>query len=407
MFRFLQRWREKASRTGPIIFRALGDPSWSKRDYKSFAEEGYKLNVIAYQAIDKIAKAVAQIPWKMTTANGDEVVSHPLLSLIEQPNPLQSRVEFIQSLVGFYQIAGNSYIEKVTGVSNVPVELYSLRPDRMTIVKSETLIPKAFKYSVSHSESVLFEVDHVDGDSEILHIKTFNPTDDWYGMSPVEAAAYSIDTHNESSKWIKSLLDNSGAPSGVLESDNELTDDQYNRLRVEIEEKYTGASNAGRPLLTEGGLHWKSMSFSPSDMALLETKFASARDISLAFGVPPLLLNIPGDSTYNNYSEARLAFYEETVIPLAEHLIAEFNRWLAEPLNGNKFELVLDKVPAMVDKRLRLWEMADRSNDLTINEKREIKGFEPVDGGDVVYIDSNKIPLSFDVQRESPEDGEQ
>lgn len=405
MFEFLKRWREKASRTGPIIFRALGDPQWSKRDYKQFADEAYRCNVIAYQAIDKIAKAVAQIPWRLVNQRGEEVAKSPLLELMRQPNPLQSRVEFIQSLVGYYQIAGNSYIEKATNSIGVPLELYPLRPDRMHIIKSETLIPKAFKYKISDSDSIKFEVDTLTGESDILHMKTFNPVNDWYGMSPVEAAAYSIDTHNEASAWVKSLLDNGAAPSGVLESENELTDDQYNRLKNEIDEKYTGSSNAGRPLLAEGGLSWKAMGFSPTDMSIIETKFSSARDISLAFAVPPLLLNIPGDSTYSNYSEARLAFYEETVIPLAEHIVAEFNRWLAKPLKGARFELVLEKVPAMVDKRLHLWEMADKSNDLTINERRKLKGYEPVPDGDTIYIDSNKIPLSFD-NIDPPEDGE-
>ena len=399
MFERVKGWFQKESRTSQVIFRGSQQAQWSKREYSSFADEGYSKNVIAYQAIQKTAQAVAAIPWIARRPSGDELTDHPLLRLIRNPNPSQSGQELIEAAIGFYRIAGNSYLER-TMAGRMPKELYALRPDRMTIKPGQGM-PSKFVYRLGQDE-VSWDVDPRTGESDILHLRTFNPLDDWYGLSPIEAGAYSVDTHNEANAHVMALMQNGASPSGALEvgADGKLGDDEYNRLKAEIDEKYTGARNAGRPLLLEGGMKWVQMGLSPQAMGIIETRYAAARDVSLALSVPPLLLNIPGDSTYSNYKEARLAFYEETVIPLAERLRDELNGWLSPYFGGVTLDLDLEKVPAIAEKRAELWEMANQATDLTINERREMRGYEPVAGGDMVYIPSGLIPLSFD----SPED---
>jgi HK97 family phage portal protein len=215
-------------------------------------------------------------------------------------------------------------------------------------------------------------------------------------MSPIEAGAYAIDQNNESMSWMQSLLQNSARPSGALtvKDGGTLSDDNFNRLKAQIEEQYSGSSNAGRPMLLEGGLEWQQMGLSPTDMGILETKFSSSRDIALAFGVPPQLLGIPGDNTYANYAEARLAFWEDTALPLLNMILDDWNSWLAGPL-GVEIRPDVDSVPAIAEKRLKMWEMANASTDLTINERRALKGYGPVTGGDVVLVTSSQIPLDM------------
>ena len=176
------------------------------------------------------------------------------------------------------------------------------------------------------------------------------------------------------------LLQNSARPSGalVLNAESSLSDDEFNRLRHEIETQYAGARNAGRPMLLEGGLDWKQMGFSPDDMGIGAIKDSAARDISLAFGVPPLLLNIPGDNTYSNYREARLGFYEDTIIPFLTYEVEELNAWLSPFFGGAVLEPILETVEALAEKRMKLWEMADKSDDLTLNESRALKGLPPM-----------------------------
>jgi hypothetical protein len=151
-------------------------------------------------------------------------------------------------------------------------------------------------------------------------------------------------------------------------------------------------------LLLEGGMKWQQMGMSPQQMSVIETKFSAARDISLALGVPPILLNIPGDSTYANFREARLSFYEDTVIPMAQEITEQLNKWLIEVYGEDfHYELDLEKVPAIAEKRHELWSMADKSQDLTINERREMKGYGPIPGGDILLQPSNLIPVEADM----------
>ena len=224
-----------------------------------------------------------------------------------------------------------------------------------------------------------------DGDGDVRHMKLFNPLNDWYGMSPIESGAFAVDQHNLAMNWVQSLLQNSARPSGALVTKDslELSDDNFNRLKTQIEEQYSGATNAGRPMLLEGGLDWRQMGLSPMDMNILETKFSAARDVSLAFGVPPQLLGIPGDNTYANFQEARLAFWEDTAIPLLDLIASDWTSWLGKP-DSVILRPDLDHIPAIADKRRALWRMADESRDLTINERRALKGYEPLPEGDVL-----------------------
>lgn len=377
LFGFL---RSKASEASRLLVTNPGQPRWTPRDYAKLAREGYQMNVVAYQAVNRVADAVASIEWEVW--RGDKPVDdkHPLKALWTKPNPKQAGGEFLRSAIGFLMLSGNGYIEAAENTRGAPQELYALRSDRMQVVpNSEGLVDR---YVYKHnSRTVRWDVDPLTGQGPIMHMKLFHPLDDFYGMSPIEAGAFAVDQHNESMKWMQALLQNSARPSGafVLDEGASLGDEQRSRLRAQIEEQYTGASNAGRPLLLEGGLSWEQMGLSPSDMSILETKFSSARDVALAFGVPPQLLGIPGDATYSNYKEARLAFYEDTVIPLLGLILGAFNPWFEAPFDGAYIAPNLDSIPAIADKRQERWDMIDKSRELTINERREAKGYPPLE----------------------------
>lgn len=391
--RFRRAPERKESAASKLMVVSPGQPVWSPRNYGSFAKEAYGKNVVAYQAINRIGDALASV--KLGIYRGEtELADHPLSSLLKRPNPLQSYGDYMRAKVGFLLLAGNGYEERVTVGKDVR-ELYQLRPDRMTIIPGTNGAPLAYEYNVNQRKH-RWEVDPRTLDSDVRHLKMFNPLSDWYGMSPIEAGAYAIDQNNESMAWMQALLQNSARPSGALtvKDGGTLSDDNFTRLKTQIEEQYSGSANAGRPMLLEGGLEWQQMGLSPADMAILETKFSSARDIALAFGVPPQLLGIPGDNTYANYAEARLAFWEDTALPLLGMILDDWNAWLAGP---QKVEIRpdTDSIPAIAEKRLKMWQMADASTDLTVNERRAMKGYGPVPGGDVVLVSSAQIPLSM------------
>jgi len=390
--RFRRAPERKESAAAQVLVMTPGQPVWSPRNYEAFSREAYSKNVVAYQCINRISEAVAAV--RLGIYRGEtELNEHPLAALLRRPNPLQSYGDYVRAKVGFLLLAGNGYEERVT-IGGKPRELYQLRPDRMKIIPSSNGVPSGYEYSVNQ-QKVTFPMDPRTLACDVRHLKLFNPLHDWYGMSPIEAGAYAIDQNTEAMKHMQALLQNSARPSGALtvKDGQTLADEQFNRLKTQIEEQYSGSANAGRPMLLEGGLDWKQMGLSPTDMGIIETKYASARDIALAFGVPPLLLGIKGDNTFANYAEARLAFWEDTVLPLLEMILTDWNTWLAQPF-GVEVRADVDAIPAIAEKRLQLWKMADASTDLTINERRQIKGYGPVDGGDVVLVPSSQIPLA-------------
>jgi HK97 family phage portal protein len=233
-----------------------------------------------------------------------------------------------------------------------------------------------------------FEVDVLTGQSNILHLKTFNPSNDYYGMSPLEAAAYGVDVHNAASNWNKSLFDNAARPSGALiyepkEGSSTLSNDQFTRLKHEMEENFQGSRNAGRPLLLEGGLKWQQIAFSPADMDFINAKHVSAREIALAFGVPPMLLSIPGDNTYSNYREANRALWRTAVLPCVEKIITALNIWLLPLFEaGLRLEIDLDSIVELSSDREAYWQRIGAADFMTINEKRAAVGLKSVAGGD-------------------------
>ena len=390
----------KESRTGAAMVMTPGQPTWSARDYRAFADEAYRKNVVAYQAVNRIADAVASVRW--TAWRGEqELAEHPVLRLLQKPNPAQNQSQYIQAKLGYLLLSGNGYEERVQVRGEVR-ELYQLRPDRMKIIAGANGFPQAYQYE-NNGRKVRFDVDPVTMDCDVHHIRMFNPLDDWYGMAPVEAAAYAIDQHNEAMAWMQALLQNSARPSGALvtKDGQTLSDDQFNRLKADIDAKYSGARNAGRPMLLEGGLDWRQMGLSPTDMGIVEAKNSAARDVALAFGVPPQLLGIPGDNTYSNYAEARLAFWEDTVLPLLDWLANDWSQWLGQ--GDITIKPDVDQVPAIVEKRQTLWDMADRATDLTINERRELKGYKPIPGGDVLLVSSSSISLDMATEPLAPD----
>ena len=360
-----------------------GQPVWSQRDYYQFAHEAYAKNVVAFRAMQMVASAAASIPFLLyhTGRVGKrELTSHPVLKLLKRPNPAQSGNDFMQALFHFKMISGNAYVQSAAPKDAPPAELYLLRPDRVQIIAGKNAMPAAYRYTVD-DKYIDFAVDKITGRSRILHLKNFHPTNDWYGLSPIEAAAYSIDQHNQASSWNQSLMQNGARPSGALVVRGEqgagvLSEDQYNRIKLQIDEQFSGAANAGRPLLLEGGLEWKEMSLSPKDMDFIQSKYASARDIALAFGVPPQLLGIPGDNTYSNFQEARLALWEQTVLPLVNHMAEALNYWLL-PMFGENLELVpnTDDILPLAIRNQAIWDRVERASFLTDNEKRAAVGY--------------------------------
>jgi len=383
LFNLVRPPETKASRTARFVsFERGGRARWTPRDYAALAREGYAGNAVVHRAVRLVAENAAACPL-LIYDGANELNEHPLGALLARPNPRQDGARLLEAVYAHLLLAGNAYLEAVMLDGDVR-ELHALRPDRMRVVPGLDGWAEAYDYTVG-GRSIRFSQDGPL--PPVLHLSLFHPLDDHYGLAPLEAAATAVDTHNAASRWNKALLDNAARPSGALVFDGPdgttLSDGQFERLKRELEDTYQGAANAGRPMLLEGGLDWKAMSLSPKDMDFLEAKHSAAREIALAFGVPPMLLGIPGDATYANYQEANRALWRQTVLPLASRISAAIAQWLT-PAFGEHLRIAIDtdRIEALASDRAALWERVIAAPFLTVNEKREAVGYSPLDGGD-------------------------
>jgi HK97 family phage portal protein len=378
----------KASATGPVIaLQGAGRVAWSPRDVVSLTRAGFIGNPVGFRAVRMIAEAAAALPL-IVQDRERRYDTHPVQELIARPNAAQGRAELLEALYGQILLTGNAYLEAVgtdPEAATLPVEMHVLRSDRMSLVPGTDGWPVAYDYNVG-GRKVRFPVS--EGYSPICHIKSFHPQDDHYGLSALQAAASAIDVHNSASRWSKALLDNAARPSGAIvyrgsDGQAQLSQDQYDRLLNEMETQHQGARNAGRPMLLEGGLDWKPMGFSPSDMEFQKTKEAAAREIATAFGIPPMMLGIPGDATYANYQEANRAFYRLTVLPLATRVTSVIADWLSD-FTGERIELRpdLDQVSALSSEREAQWRRVSEATFLSDAEKRVLLGLPAQEVGD-------------------------
>jgi len=334
----------------------------------------YAKNPVVYRCVRMIAEAAARVPF-MVKENGQNLSEHPVISLLNKPNSHVSGIEIMERVYSYLQTSGNAYIEAAI-VDNQVQALFDLRPDRMKIIAGKDGWPVAYSYNAGGKARRLSQAQQPI--SKVLHLKLFHPHDDHYGLSPIKAAKTSLEIHNAASAWNKSLLENAARPSGALvysASSGNLSGDQFERLKSELEQGFAGANNAGRPMVLEGGLDWKTIALSPKDMDFMEAKNGAAREIALSFGVPPMLLGIPGDNTYANYAEANRVLWRQSVMPLVRRVAANLGAWLAPAFEG-EFEIVPDVsgVEALSEDRAALWARVSSADFLDASEKRQQVG---------------------------------
>ncbi len=325
-------------------------------------------NAIAQRAVRIVSEGVASAP----ICGGEE----KLLRLISATSAGQSLLETLAAQVLLH---GNGYVQVLLGTDGAPAELFALRPDRVTIEPDARGWPAAYLYRAGEHVTRIAPTDDM-GRPAIIHIKTFHPTDDHYGLGCLGAAAAAVGVHNAAARWNKAILDNAARPSGALVYDNGdgavLSAEQFDRLKAQMEASFSGSGNAGRPMLLEGGLSWQQLSMTPADMDFVALKAAAAREIALAFGVPPMLLGLQGDNTYANYREANRALWRLTILPMAGKILRSIGEGLRPWWPENTLSVDLDQVTALSEDRERLWAQVTAAEFLSPDEKRSMLGLE-------------------------------
>ena len=375
----------------PFLFRwgqggaGVAGGEWP-RPYEAQVREAYLGNPVAQRAVRLVAESAASA---VVYATQDGVAEAPAAAgdgppppaFGWSPSPFRGGLvtpALIETAVTHLLLHGNAYLQLLLDADGVPAELFALRPERVSVEADSGGWPAAYLYKAGEARSRVAARDGL-GKPGLVHLKSVHPLDDHYGLGCLGAAAGAVAIHNAASRWNKALLDNAARPSGALVyapgDGSALSADQFSRLREELEAQFAGAGNAGRPMLLEGGLSWQAMSLSPADMDFVGLKAAAAREIALAFGVPPMLLGLPGDSTYANYREANRALWRLTVLPMAERVLSGLGAALGAWWPGLKLQVDVDQVTALAEDRERLWAQVSGAGFLSDAEKREMLGF--------------------------------
>lgn len=341
--------------------------------YEAQVRGGVLGNPVAQRAMRLVTEGVGSVV--VSASGGDAEQRAAALALVEKRSGGQ---RLIETLAMHLLLHGNGYVQIVCDADGAPAELFALRPERVSVEADARGWPMAYLYRVGEHVTRLASEDAV-GRTAVIHIKSAHPLDDHYGLGCVGAAAGAVAIHNAATVWNKALLDNAARPSGALVYDPgdegaALSGEQFDRLKAELEGAFQGAGNAGRPMLLEGGLKWQAMSLTPADMDFVGLKSAAAREIALAFGVPPMLMGLPGDNAYANYREANKALWRQSVLPLAEMILGAVSQGIGGWWPGVSLRLDLDRVVALADERGDLWARVSGADFLSDAEKRGMLG---------------------------------
>lgn len=379
-----------------------GVSNWQPADRKTLIEEGYAGNVIARWCVDRIAAAVSSTPVELRWGNSNTEVqpSHHLARLLREPNPMQSWSQLIEEAVIQLMTTGDVYFERIIGPSGRVVEIHAYTPD-------------AAKYETDVNGSVValtvrrgnrertFPIDPVSRKSDILHVRLYNPLNPLFGLSPIRTAAIQIDQMNEANKWNYGILNKGVVLRGVLKVNSFIDDQMAEEYRSRFERAYSADRELKVAVFGEG-VDYEQLDSSLQDLLVRDHISETARFICAAFGVPAYLLGLRDGSTFSNVSEARAMFYDNTVIPTTNNLYDQLSRWISQTTNRPVvYAPQWSQVPVIAERQRDVWAQMDKITFLSINEKRELAGLPPVDGGDVVVQPPNMIPVGEVVKPEN------
>jgi HK97 family phage portal protein len=334
----------KESRTwSALMTLGLDQPVWTPRDYERLAKVGYQQNADVYACVTLIARSAKQVPFFVLNKEGGTLVSnnHPLAKLLKKPNEFDTESDFKEQAISYLELSGNTYIERSGGSEDeAPTFLYAHRPDRFKVVKgNRRTVVGGYQYT-NGSSPINFQP------WEILHLKLFNPVDDWYGQSPMEAAAYSIDNSNEAQAMYKKLLQKGYPPGAIQIRGVDYTDIQI----ADMKRGLKLASEQNEILLLQDA-EWKEIGFKPIDSAIFEARMQQKRDIAAVFGVPSGMIGDTQVKTYANSREERRSLYTEAVIPALTKLRDGLNTWLSPLFDGAWIEIDKDAIDALAEDR--------------------------------------------------------
>jgi len=341
-----------------------------------------------FSCVNIKANALAVIPIKTyirTKKGKEDYFSNKLYNLLRyEPNPTLIASLYKKMISQDLDLRGNHYSQIVRNGLGEVTALYPLVSDKMEIYFGKDG-KKVYKYDGKIIQN-----------NRILHIFDIPDAQGLKGLSRIEYAKESLKFAKSSGKYGNEIFKNTTSPSGVFELDGELDEDAYKRLKADLEEKYQGLQNSGKPLLLEGGLTFKPLSIKNSDAEWIASRKFNREEVAAIFGVPVAMLNDAANTAYGNLEQKYLEFYSGTILPLTTILEEQFRQSLLTTDQKN-FTVFKFKYNTMlrVDAATRASYYQTRFNigSITPNEIRAYEDENKLADGDNTYVQLNLATL--------------
>lgn len=341
-----------------------------------------------YFALDKVAQRVASVePQLYQLKSGgevDEIDDHELLSVLYRANPQQTKHDLFYLLVMYLRIWGTAPVYVETNGKRV-VNLWPLRPDLVRVNQDK-------KGNIVNYEYRVAGIDNPEKfkPEEIIYIRKPSPANPMTGFSVLFASALDINADFAAVLWNTYVMENSAEPGGVLSTEEELTDEQFARVKDQWQARYSGPTNAGRTAVLEKGLKFEKISQTPAELDFINGRKFNKETILTQLGLPPSLIDPVSNRA--NAETAERFFSKETVEPIARLIFDQLNEFFV-PKFGDNLWLDFKTMVGEDEEQLRLEHQAGLNNWLTINEIREARNLAPLDGGDVLYMPFTVAPM--------------
>lgn len=355
-------------------------------DYTSQLIKGYSSNPYVARCVDIRAQAVSSLVPLVVDADGNEIDGdHPLKAVIQHPNPDQSWREFVQEAQTHLAINGNAYILMMTTRAD-GLRLYAVPPSQIAPIPQDDPFEPVRVWTL-YGGKMNAEPDM------IIHLHGVLGVDGIRGISPLESAGLSVIQQTEARNWNRSLMEKGAKPSLAIIFRNKLTQEGFESFRRRYHAMHTGTSNAGTTLILDEDANVVSAGFNARDMDYANGVTVSAREIAIAFQVPPELIGDSANKTYSNAQEANREFAQHTVVPLADMMYEAVSRRLW-PAGDAKITYDRSAIDALKGDEAALLTALTACDFLTVNEKRARMNYSDVDGGEEILTPMGKVPLS-------------
>lgn len=366
-----------------ILYQWTGDIAYLLPDkIESYITDGYKGNIHVYSVVSAILQRCTGIPFKHIL-NDKDVVNSEMLKLLDKPNPMQGRDEFIEALFGWLLVTGNAYIYMLSPDEGLnkgkPAEMWLL-PSHLTEILGGGVTKPIAGYRVNLGAGMSLPITP----DKVIHLKYWNPSTDQsgsqlYGQSPLTAALLTVQASNSGYKALNKAYQN-GAPAGILtgtkETDLEYTPEQVEKMQTNWKIKYGGDANYMKPIFMRNPMQWIKMGYSVVDMNIVELMKYTLQDVCNIYHVPIHLFSSEA-ATLDNYKESRKSIYTDAVIPLFDRLCSKLNPdFPGKFVPGSKIDFDTSVIPELNIDVQAMTTALSQAWWLTGNQRLEMMGME-------------------------------